>query len=137
MTVVSRTSDFAQRFPTVETVTVEWEERLRQAEGKAAARGPFSHSIPTKGGGFEPVLPCPNPRCRGGGFEVEEVMESMISDRQEVKAGLLVCIGWEQAKAKPAEPSPCTHAISYRIRLTYRKTSPSRSHPPRQSRKQG
>lgn len=67
------------------------------------------------------MLPCSNPGCRGGGFEIREVVESMVSDRQAEKAGLLVCIGWERTKGKQIEPSPCTRVISYRIRLTYRK----------------
>lgn len=50
------------------------------------------------------------------------MVESMISDRQEDKAGLLVCIGWERTKGRQAEQSPCTQVISYRIRLTYRKS---------------
>lgn len=67
------------------------------------------------------MLPCPNSCCRDGGFEVGEVVESMISDRLEEKAGLLVCIGWEHTKGRQMKHSPCTRAISYRIRLTYRK----------------
>ncbi len=66
------------------------------------------------------MLNCPNPRCRGGGFEVEFVVESMISERLEEKAGLLVCIGWEGQQGSRTERTPCTAAIRYRIRLSYR-----------------
>ncbi|MDE2059659.1 MAG: hypothetical protein KGL31_04285 [candidate division NC10 bacterium] len=116
-----RTRNAAKRFPTVEAATVEWEECSRAGEGSPAEGGAFSHSMRAAGGAFEPMLPCSNPGCQGGGFEILEVVESMISDQCEDKAGLLVCIGWERIKGRQTEKSPCTRAISYRIRLTYRK----------------
>ncbi|MDD5559173.1 hypothetical protein [Candidatus Methylomirabilis sp.] len=118
---MSRISNVAQRFPTVEAVTVEWEECRHSGEEPAAESGTFSHAIRVTGGTLEPILPCSNPGCQGGGFEILEAVESMVSDRQEDKTGLLVCIGWERTKGRQAEQSPCTRVISYRIRLTYRK----------------
>lgn len=122
MTVAPGISNGTQRVPTVEAVTVEWEEYPRAGEGPPTERGAFSHVMRTAAGTFEPMLPCSNPDCRDGGFEILEMVESMISDRQEDKAGLLVCIGWERTKGRQqTEQSPCTRVISYRIRLTYRK----------------
>lgn len=112
----------------MEAVSVEWEEYRRSGEGLPVERGALSHSIRTTAGGFEPILPCSNPGCQGGGFEILEVVESMISNRRQEKAGLLVCIGWERTKGRQTEPSPCTQVIDYRIRLTYRKKDdPSRN----------
>jgi hypothetical protein len=107
--------------PTVEAVTVEWEECLLSGEGPPTEDGAFSHSMHAAGGTIEPLLPCSNPGCRGGGFEILDVIESMVTGRREAKAGLLVCIGWERTKDRRTEQSPCTRAISYRVRLTYRK----------------
>lgn len=121
MTIVPRISNGTQRFPTVEAVTVEWEESRRAGERPQAECGVFSHVVQAAGRTFEPMLPCSNPGCQGGGFEILEVVESMVSDRLEDKAGLLVCIGWEHTKGSRTEQSPCTRVINYRIRLTYRK----------------
>ena len=62
---------------------------------------------------------CPKPRCRGGGFEVANLLESMLSERLEAKTGLLVCTGWGRTMGNDMEGSPCTKAIRYRIRLSY------------------
>lgn len=114
-------SSLAARFPTLEAVAVEWEEYRRLGEGLPVERDAFSHSIRTTAGGFEPILPCSNPGCQGGGFEILEVVESMVSNRRQEKAGLLVCIGWKRTKGRQTAPSLCTQVIDYRIRLTYRK----------------
>jgi hypothetical protein len=121
MTVAQGSGNGTQHFPAVEAVTVEWEECRRVGEEPPTERGAFSHVMRTADGTFEPMLPCSNPDCRDGGFEILEVVESMVSDRQEDKARLLVCIGWEHTKGGQTEQSPCTRVISYRIRLTYRK----------------
>lgn len=122
---VPHISNLATRFPSVEALAVEWEEFHRFGEGTPVQRGTFAHSIRASTGGFAPILPCSNPGCQGGGFEILEVVESMLSDRLEEKAGLLVCIGWERTKSRQTEPSPCTQVIDYRIKVTYRKKSDS------------
>ncbi len=121
LTVVPRTNNLAKRFPTVETVTVEWNAYHRPGEGLSPEGGAFSHAVQASTGEVEPLLPCSHPGCQGGGFEILEAVESMVSDRLEDKAGLLVCIGWERTKDGQTEQSPCTQVISYRITLTYRK----------------
>lgn len=119
------TNRLAKRFPSVETVTVEWKEHDRPEEELAPEGGAFPHSIQASTGEVEPLLPCSNPVCHGGGFEILEVVESMVGNRRHEKTGLLVCIGWEPAKGKRTEQSPCTRAIDYRMRLTYRKKADS------------
>ncbi len=99
---------------------LEWEEYVPSGRSSPAGMGAFPHSMRTAAGRLEPVLTCSNPRCRDGGFEVEFLMESMISDRLEERMGLLVCIGWEHEQGSRVKRSPCTAAIRYRIRLTYR-----------------
>jgi hypothetical protein len=105
----------------VEAATVDWEEYRHAGDEPPAQGGTFSHSMQAAGGAVEPVLPCSNPGCQDGGFEILEVVEWMVSNRHKEKTGLLVCIGWERTKGRRMEQSPCTRAISYRIRLTYRK----------------
>jgi hypothetical protein len=117
---VPRTRNAAQRFPTVEAATVEWEEYRHSGDEPPSQSGVFSHSMRVAGGVFEPILPCSNPDCQGGGFEILEVVEWMVSNQYKEKTGLLVCIGWERTKGRQTEQSPCTRVIGYRITLTYR-----------------
>jgi hypothetical protein len=105
----------------VEAATVEWEEYRHSGDELPAQSGAFSHSMRAAGGAFEPMLPCSNPGCQGGGFEILEAVEWMVGNRCKEKIGLLVCVGWERTKGRQTEQSPCTRVIGYRIRLTYRK----------------
>ena len=117
---MSHIGTFARRFPELKDVILEWEECLPTGEILPQGTGPFPHSMRAATGRFEPVLACPNPRCQGGGFEVEFLVESMMSGRQEERIGVLTCMGWEQAQASRKDRAPCTTAIRYRIGLSYR-----------------
>ena len=99
---------------------LEWEESVPSGEDFPARTGTFSRSMRMASGRFEPVIPCTNPRCRGGGFEVEFLVESMLSERLEERTGYLVCVGWEGEQGSRKEGTPCTKAIGYRVRLSYR-----------------
>lgn len=106
--------------PRVQEAILEWEEHLPLRESSLTWSGAFTHSVRAAGGTFEEMLPCPNPRCRGGGFEVANLLESMLSEQLEAKTGLLVCTGWERTMGSKVEGLPCTKTIRYRIRLSYR-----------------
>lgn len=126
-----RTRNAARRFPTVEAATVEWEEYRSSGDEPPTESGAFSYSMQAAGGAFEPLLPCSNLSCQDGGFEILEAVEWMISNRCKEKTGLLVCIGWERIKGRQTEPSPCTRAISYQIKLIYRKSDRAKPQPKR------
>ena len=117
---MSHIGTFARRFPELKDVILEWEECLPSGEILPQGTGPFPHSMRAAGGRFEPLLACQNPRCQGGGFEVEFLVESMMSGRQEERTGLMVCMGVEQGQGSRKDRTPCTAAIRYRIRLSYR-----------------
>ena len=76
-------------------------------------------------GSWQPLIPCENPACRGGGFDLTSVMEGMLSFRETEKAGILVCSGWEgDEPAGAGAGTPCVRTIRYRLRLAYRAFSP-------------
>ena len=74
-------------------------------------------------GSWQPLIPCDNPACRGGGFDLTSVMEWMLSFREIEKAGILVCSGWEGDEPAGGD-TPCVRTIRYRLRLAYRASSP-------------
>ena len=100
----------SRRFPEVKDLRIEWEECLPSEEASRAVTGALAHSIREADGKVDPILTCPNPRCRGGGFEVGFLVESMTSERIEERTGVLVCVGWE-GTAGCREALPCTRAI--------------------------
>lgn len=119
MTNVPPIAKFGGRVPDVQDGVLEWEEHLPLGENASTSSGSITHSVRAADGTFEEMLPCPNACCRGGGFEIEHLLESMLGERLEEKTGLLVCGGWEPMGSR-LEGSPCTQAIRYRIRLRYR-----------------
>ncbi len=79
-------------------------------------------------GTWQPPIPCDNPACRGGGFDLASVVERMVSFRRTEKAGILVCSGWEgDAAPEAGEGTPCVRIVRYRLMLAYRAPSPSAS----------
>lgn len=77
-------------------------------------------------GSWQPLIPCDNPACRGGGFDLAWVVEGMLSFRETAKAGIMVCAGWEGGEEDGAGGGiPCVRTIRYRLTLAYRTTSPT------------
>ena len=109
----------SRRSPRLKESFIEWEEWLPFGERSPAATGASPRSIRTAGGRVERMLSYPNPRCRGGGFELTFLVESMANERVAERTGVLVCVGWERNTGSSREESPCTTAIRYRIRLSY------------------
>ncbi len=106
-----------------------------------APGGPAEQEMGHAAGTWQPRLPCQNPACRGGGFDLASVVEGMLSYREVEKAGILVCEGWEApAAGEAAAGVPCVRAIHYRLRLAYRSAGPrgpaESPAPPRPSRPQ-
>ncbi|MGH7370164.1 MAG: hypothetical protein ACREIN_04680 [Candidatus Methylomirabilaceae bacterium] len=100
---------------------IEWGDYVPSGDDLPPLDGALPHSRRASGGEVERLLPCPNPLCRGGGFEIGFMVDSMIRVRAEERIGVLVCVGWEAGEGGIGERSPCTRAIRYRIRLTYRR----------------
>jgi len=102
---------FEEAFPDLEDAEVEWQKL--DVEGL-----PVTGEVKRmhyKAGVFQGVIPCDNPSCHGGGFEIERVMDRMFQSRETERAGILVCPGWEGGE------KPCVGSISYRIKLVYKR----------------
>ena len=75
-------------------------------------------------GSWRPLIPCDNPACRGGGFDLASVVDGMLSFRETEKAGILVCPGWEGDEGPEAGAgTSCVRTIRYRLMLAYRTAS--------------
>ena len=106
-------------FPELADTAAVWSP-LGEAPGESA-----SEEMAHAAGTWQPRLPCRNPACLGGGFDLASVVEGMLSYREAEKAGILVCEGWEAPPAGQAAAGvPCVRAIQYRLRLTYRSAGP-------------
>jgi hypothetical protein len=117
---MSRINGSGGRPANIDEAIFEWEEYLPLQKNFLKGSSAFTHVVRAAGGIFKEALACPDPRCVGGGFEVEVLLQSMFTERLEEKSGLLVCAGWDRRTAGMAEGVPCTRAIRYQIRVRYR-----------------
>ncbi len=98
-------------FPELADVAVTW---------APTPGGDPEQSMGHAAGSWRPLIPCDNPACRGGGFDLVPVVERMVSYRETERAGILVCAGWEgEAPRGAAEGTPCVRTIRYRLTLAY------------------
>lgn len=105
--------------PQLEDAVVEWE--WVTPAPSPAGEGPVGRggAMSLKAGSLRAMLPCANPACHGGGFEVGFLVESLLLERADQRTGILVCIGWEEGAGGEAG-RPCVETISYRLCLKYR-----------------
>lgn len=103
-------------FPDLRDVAVTWVPLPEHAAEQA-----MQHTA----GSWRPVIPCDNPDCRGGGFDLSPLVALMVSFREVEKTGLLVCSGWEgEGPPDPAAGIPCVRSIRYRLLVTYGAPAP-------------
>jgi len=104
---------FDEVFPDVEDAGVEYTER-GEFDDKVRALQSF-HSI--KHGG---LIPCSNPLCRRGGFEIDEVLSAMRGSRQSEREGSLSCPGDEGSPKGRHSGKRCGNEIRYKLTVKYK-----------------
>jgi hypothetical protein len=110
-------SSFKAAFPTVSDVLIEWQERRgpedeRQSDVKKTGfrRGNFTQGM----------IPCSNPACHEGGYEVDKLVASMLRENESTRSGMLLCAGREIAEESRRGPVRCPHRILYKATLSVR-----------------
>ena len=109
---------FAEAFPELQEVIVECEGWSRDVAGAVTSRGRFTMSVIS--GTFRGRIPCPHPECHGGGFEIEQVVDQMVRERQEGREGVLVCAGWIGDRDRV----PCVNSLTYSVVVFFRPRTP-------------
>lgn len=109
---------FAQVFPELDDVVVEWEEWGQDVDGAAVSLGRFVMGLRERD--FQGIIRCGHPKCQEGGFEIEEILDVMVQKAEETREGIFVCSGW----IEDADRLPCVNSITYTIRLKYKGGTP-------------
>lgn len=106
---------FKETFPQLQDVIVEWEEsgkgispELHRKQFQSFAKGNFKGHIP-----------CSNPHCHEGGYEIESIISKMVKYGVREKLDRMRCYGWEES-SKLKKENRCPNSITYRIKLTLR-----------------
>src|SRR5579863_9276274 len=85
-------SSFKAAFPQLSDALVEWRER----SGPEDTAGGDARKTGFKRGNFsQGVLPCSNPVCHEGGYEVDRLIAEMMQLSETVREGMLLCSGRE------------------------------------------
>jgi hypothetical protein len=110
-------STFKTAFPDLQDAVIEWRERRGPEDPKAGdlrktgfKRGNFTHG----------VLPCSNPDCHEGGYEVDRLVAYMLSNGEFEREGMLLCSGREVGEEAKRGPVRCPHRIEYKAVLSPR-----------------
>lgn len=110
-------STFKAAFPTVADALIEWRERRGPEDEKAGdlkrtgfKRGNFTHGM----------IPCSNPACHEGGYEVDKLVASMLKEEETEREGMLLCAGREIAEESRRGPVRCPHRIMFHATVNLR-----------------
>jgi len=82
----SELATFEDAFPQLQDAVIEYREEGEGATGATARAAAADESL-------EGLIPCSNPACRSGGFEVDLLLHEMIQAGQAEREGLLACPG--------------------------------------------
>ena len=64
-------------------------------------------------------IPCPNPRCRQGGYSLTGLVISLDHDRLPEYETRYSCNGHEGSPAGRREGSPCMNSVAIKVQATY------------------
>ena len=106
---------FKTAFPDVADALVEWRER----------RGPHDESTGDarqtgyrRGNFTQGVLPCSNPDCHEGGYQVDRLIAQMLQVGETEREGVMLCSGREVGEEVRRGPVRCPHRIRYKVTLS-------------------
>jgi hypothetical protein len=127
-------STFKTAFPDLADAVVEWRERRGPEDGRPAEGRKTGYR---RGNFTQGVLPCSNPACHEGGYEVDKLIAQMLRSGERDQSGTLLCSGREIGDEARRGPVRCPHRIDYSVSLTPRsegEREPERRPPPHRRR---
>lgn len=110
-------NSFKTAFPDLNDAAIEWRER----RGPEDERGLDSRKTSFRRGNFtQGILPCSNPDCHEGGYQVDRLVAQMIRDGDTERSGFMLCSGREVGEEVRRGPIRCPYRIEYSVKLTPR-----------------
>jgi len=113
------TTSFEEAFPTIESATIsEYEvgEGVPTFGVDESHRRTFGEGVPFTDG----LIPCRNPRCRRGGYEVDHSLHEMVREKLTEKVFERNCPGDEGSPKGRREGDRCRNVLHYRLRIKYK-----------------
>jgi hypothetical protein len=110
-------SSFKSAFPELSDAIVEWKERRAPED----TRGLDTRKTGFRRGNFtQGVLPCSNPACHEGGYQIDRLIAEMLREGETERRGMMLCSGREVGEEVRRGPIRCPYRIDYSVTLTPR-----------------
>lgn len=107
-------STFKNAFPDLQDAVIEWREKRGPEDDRI---GDLRKTGFRRGNFTQGVLPCSNPDCHEGGYEIDRLVAYMQANDEPVREGLMLCSGREVGEEVKRGPVRCPHRIEYRATL--------------------
>ena len=117
--VFLKSGPFQKAFPKLESAVVEYSEYRPGGESAEGYRR--MHDLRTYGG----LLPCGNPLCRRGGYELDLKVHEMVRNAVDVQEFTLSCRGDEGSAKGRKRGRRCDRCIKARAKLVFKQNPPS------------
>lgn len=111
-------SSFKTAFPELADALIEWRERRGPDDERGGEMRKTGHR---RGNLTQGVLPCSNPACREGGYQIDRLIAQMLELGETQRTGVMLCSGREIAEEARRGPIRCPYRIEYSATIT-RKT---------------
>ncbi len=108
-------SSFKTAFPDVADAVIEWRE-LRGPEDENS--GEMRKTGYRRGNFTQGMLPCSNPACHEGGYQVDRLIAQMLHVGETEREGTMLCSGRETGEEVRRGPVRCPHRIDYSVTLS-------------------
>ena len=110
---------FEKAFPTIESATIssyEVGKGVYSFDVDESQRKTFGEGVPFREG----LIPCRNPRCRRGGYEVDRSLYEMVREKLTEKVFAKNCPGDEGSPKGRRRGDRCRNVLHYRLRIKYK-----------------
>ena len=108
-------STFKSAFPEVADALIEWRERRGPADESAGETRKTGYR---RGNFTQGILPCSNPGCHEGGYQVDRLIAEMLQMGEIEREGIMLCSGREVAEEVRRGPVRCPHRMAYKVTLS-------------------
>jgi hypothetical protein len=105
-------STFRQAYPQVKTLCFEGEQSGELAREHQRQMRYSESTLPGK-------IPCANPRCRQGGFDLNTTLMAVTQDTNPGFEGKLYCSGHEGTPKGRRIGDPCYNSVNFVLSVTY------------------
>jgi len=108
-------STFKAAFPGLADAVIEWKER----HGPEDTSNADTRKTGYRRGNFtQGVLPCSNPACHEGGYQIDRLVAEMLLLGETEREGIMLCSGRELGDETRRGPVRCPYRIEYKATLS-------------------